>query len=126
MTRSFTERVLGGVCGGLGTAFRINPWLLRVVFIILGGVSFPAGTMAVIAAYVLLWWIMPQGSPIGGRGGGFFGFLLILLAIFAVGAAWAGWRMGWLSTTTASGDELYYPILLLLLSLGYLVRQIRA
>lgn len=126
MTRSFTDRVLGGVCGGLGAAFRINPWLLRVVFIILGLVSFPTGTAAVMVAYVLLWWIMPQGSPVSGRGGGLFGFLLILLAIFAVGAAWAGWRMGWLGTTTAGGDALYYPILLLLLSLGYLVRQIRA
>lgn len=120
MTRSFTDRVLGGVCGGLGAAFRINPWLLRGVFLLLGLVSFPAA----VVEYLLLWWILPQGSPVSGRGAGLFGFLLVVLTLVAVGAAWTGWRMGWLRTAT--GQELYYPVLLLLLSLGYLLRQARA
>lgn len=120
MIRSFTDRVLGGVCGGLGAAFRINPWLLRVVFIGLGIVSFPAAAVG----YVLLWWMLPQGSPVSERGAGFFGFLLVVLILVAVGGAWTGWRMGWLRTAT--GQELYFPVLLLLLSLGYLLRQIRS
>lgn len=40
--RSRTDRVLGGVCGGLGRYFRVDPIILRIAFVVLlvfGGVS---------------------------------------------------------------------------------------
>lgn len=120
MTRSFTDRVFGGVCGGLGGALRLSPWLLRIIFVLLGIVSFP--TVAVL--YALLWWMLPQQSLVSGRGGGAVAFILFVLIVLAVGGAWAGGQMGWLRTST--GQELYFPVLLLLLSLGYLLRQVRA
>ena len=37
MKRSRTNRVIAGVCGGIGKYTGINPWLFRILFIILGG-----------------------------------------------------------------------------------------
>jgi phage shock protein PspC (stress-responsive transcriptional regulator) len=36
MKRSKTDKVIAGVCG-IGKATGINPWLFRILFIILGG-----------------------------------------------------------------------------------------
>lgn len=35
--RSKTDRIIAGVCGGIGKHTGINPWLFRILFIILGG-----------------------------------------------------------------------------------------
>jgi phage shock protein PspC (stress-responsive transcriptional regulator) len=37
MKRSRTDKVIAGVCGGIGKATGINPWLFRILFLILGG-----------------------------------------------------------------------------------------
>jgi phage shock protein C len=37
MKRSKTDKVIAGVCGGIGKATGINPWLFRILFLILGG-----------------------------------------------------------------------------------------
>jgi phage shock protein C len=52
--RSSTDRMLGGVCGGIGKYLEIDPILVRLVFVLLAlsGVS--------IALYVLLWVLIPN------------------------------------------------------------------
>jgi phage shock protein PspC (stress-responsive transcriptional regulator) len=52
--RSTTDRMLGGVCGGIGNYLEIDPILVRLVFVLLAlsGVS--------IALYVLLWVLIPD------------------------------------------------------------------
>lgn len=55
LTRSLTNRTLGGVCGGLGVYIGINPWWVRVTFLVLG--IFTAGTGVLI--YLALWYILP-------------------------------------------------------------------
>jgi phage shock protein C len=55
LTRSLTDRVLGGVCGGLGSYIGVDPWWIRVAFIVLG--LFTAGTGVLI--YLALWYILP-------------------------------------------------------------------
>jgi phage shock protein C len=55
LTRSLTDRALGGVCGGLGAYIGVDPWWVRVTFIILG--LFTAGTGVLI--YLALWYILP-------------------------------------------------------------------
>ncbi len=55
LTRNLTDRVLGGVCGGLGTYVGVNPWWVRTLFVILG--LFTAGTGVLI--YLALWFILP-------------------------------------------------------------------
>ena len=37
MKRSKTDRIIGGVCGGIGKYFDINPWAPRLVFLLAGG-----------------------------------------------------------------------------------------
>lgn len=57
--RSETERILGGVCGGLGDFFNLDPSLIRLVFVVLaiaGGSGLPL--------YLVLWVILPNKSKI--------------------------------------------------------------
>jgi phage shock protein C len=53
--RSRTDRILGGVCGGLAQYFNADPTLIRVVFVlltVLGG----AGPLL----YLAMWIIVPK------------------------------------------------------------------
>ncbi len=53
--RSVTDKMLGGVCGGLAEYFSIDPVLVRLIFVlavIFGGSG--------ILAYIILWIIIPQ------------------------------------------------------------------
>jgi phage shock protein C len=63
LRRSHSERVLAGVCGGLGQYLGIDPVLLRIAFVVLG----LANGLGVIA-YVVCWIVIPEerpGQPIG-------------------------------------------------------------
>ncbi len=53
--RSKMDRVLGGVCGGLGKYFNIDPVLVRVLW----AVSFFVGGVGFLA-YIIAWIIMPE------------------------------------------------------------------
>lgn len=55
LQRSRTNRVIAGVCGGLGQYFNLDPVLLRVLAVILAFIS--GGTM--ILVYLALALIMP-------------------------------------------------------------------
>jgi len=56
LRRSRSDRVLGGVCGGLGEFFGLRPLWFRIVFVILG---IPGGLPGLIP-YILLWLIIPE------------------------------------------------------------------
>jgi phage shock protein PspC (stress-responsive transcriptional regulator) len=54
---SATERMVGGVCGGLGEFFELDPVLFRAAFLVLafiGGLG--------ILLYVVLWLLLPAAS----------------------------------------------------------------
>jgi len=53
--RSRKDRILGGVCGGLGNYLNVDPVLVRVVWAIL---FFAAGVG--LLAYILAWIIIPE------------------------------------------------------------------
>lgn len=55
--RSPTERVLGGVCGGMAVTWGIDPVLVRLGFL---GLMF-VGIGVLI--YPVAWWILPLGQP---------------------------------------------------------------
>ncbi len=55
LTRSLTNRTLGGVCGGLGYYVGVNPWWVRIGFMVVG--IFTAGTGALL--YLALWYLLP-------------------------------------------------------------------
>lgn len=52
--RSRTERKIAGVCGGLALYFRVDPFLMRLIFIIF----FLAGGAAFLI-YLIMWLIVP-------------------------------------------------------------------
>jgi len=53
--RSKKDRIVGGVCGGLGEYFDLDPVLFRIIWIIL---IFAYGTGLI--AYLLAWLIIPE------------------------------------------------------------------
>jgi len=55
LTRSRTDRFLGGVCGGLGRHTDLPSWAWRVIFC-LTTLYFGAGLLI----YLLLWLFLPQ------------------------------------------------------------------
>jgi phage shock protein PspC (stress-responsive transcriptional regulator) len=119
MTRSFVDRVFGGVCGGLAGSLPVSAWLLRLIFIILTPLT--AGLAGLV--YVGLWWLMPQESLISdvriraGRA------LLIIAMVVASVALWIGFITN--NLTTESGVNLYGYLVALLFSVIFLIRQVR-
>lgn len=53
--RSVTDKMLGGVCGGIAEYFSIDPVIIRLAFVL--AVIFGGGG---ILAYIILWIIIPQ------------------------------------------------------------------
>ena len=58
---SAANKKLGGVCGGIGEDFEVDPTLIRVIFIIATLFSLGLG----ILAYFLIWLIMPRRPKSG-------------------------------------------------------------
>lgn len=119
MTRSFTDRVLAGICGGIGATLRLNPWLVRLIWVILTAASSGFG----ILVYLALWWALPQGTIVRPPRGGVLYVLITLVIIGVMSALWIGCDMIWLQT--AAGQSLFFPLVLLMLSVVFLLRQVR-
>jgi len=60
--RSSTQRMLSGVCGGLGEYFNIDPTLVRIVYIL---VTIATGVLLGIGLYIVLWLIVPSEASVG-------------------------------------------------------------
>ncbi|OFY68481.1 MAG: hypothetical protein A2V64_00200 [Bacteroidetes bacterium RBG_13_43_22] len=57
MYRDPDQRIIGGVCAGMGAYWRIEPWLVRIIFFILammGGLG--------ILLYLILWVVIPEAK----------------------------------------------------------------
>lgn len=119
MYRSFTNRVLGGVCGGLGGLLNVNTWWFRAAFVALSIVTLGA----FVLLYLALWLAIPQESLVGRQRGG-SGFLL--LTIILIAATLAGWvvSLGG-GLRTATGESLFWPGILLCVSAIFFLRQVR-
>ncbi|MFN8378484.1 MAG: PspC domain-containing protein [Anaerolineae bacterium] len=115
MLRSFSDRVLGGVCAGLAASLHINAWLVRVLFVLLALMS--GG--AFIAAYLMLWWMTPQQSAVLKRRG--VPLLFVFLILLGATLLWVLNLTGRL--VTADGVSLYLPILAVGLASIYFLRQ---
>lgn len=57
------HRVLGGVCGGLGAYFSMDPVILRIIFVVL----FFATSGAALLAYLILWIAVPKAKTTAQR-----------------------------------------------------------
>ena len=62
LRRSRTNRMIAGVVGGLAEHFRIDPTLLRVIYVVGSVVSaaFPG-----ILVYLILWVLIPEADQTG-------------------------------------------------------------
>jgi phage shock protein C len=58
LTRSTTDRKVGGVCGGLAEYFRVDSTVVRVLWAIL--TIIPGAIVLGIVAYLVAWFIMPE------------------------------------------------------------------
>jgi phage shock protein C len=55
--RSRNDRIIAGVCGGLGEYFDVDPNIIRIIWLLVG----LTGTG--IIAYILAWVIIPEEPP---------------------------------------------------------------
>lgn len=121
------DRVLGGVCGGIGASLGVSAWWPRAAFAALA-LSLPVFS---ILAYTLLWVILPGQSladlpAIGARrtlrpeGTLIIGVLTILAGMVALGAT-----AGVFTLPNSGSLSLLEPGMLLLLALALLIRQLR-
>jgi len=52
--RKRNDKMLGGVCAGLGEYFHIDPTIVRIIFVILALIGFGGAIL-----YLILWLIVP-------------------------------------------------------------------
>jgi phage shock protein PspC (stress-responsive transcriptional regulator) len=118
MYRSFTNRVFGGVCGGMAAVLPVNAWGVRLAFMILTAATL--GGFGVL--YLALWLAMPQESLVITVDGGPLAAFVALVLTVAV----TGWWLAYLNglTRLPNGENLYFPLLGLLLSLVFFVKQL--
>ena len=119
MNRSFTDRVVAGVCGGLAATLRINAWWVRGLWLIVTPLTLGLPLMI----YLVLWWSLPQESLVTARRTGTGAALLALLVVGALVIAWLGTQTG--QITGPDGESLLWPVALLLLGLLFMLRQAR-
>jgi phage shock protein C len=60
LTRSSSDRMIAGVCGGLAKYFAVDPVLVRLIFVL---VSLTSGIG--ILLYPVLWVLMPKSGSVG-------------------------------------------------------------
>jgi phage shock protein C len=105
LLRSREDRVLGGVCGGLGRYFNVDPLIVRIAAVALlfvGGVS----AIAYIAALLLVPEDDGSGNPVPGKPGRISTLVGVVVLVIAAAALldghWgigAGWVFGALAPT---------------------------
>lgn len=55
LTRSMSNKVIAGVCGGIAQFLNVDPTIVRIVFVILA----LAGILPGFLAYVVAWIVIP-------------------------------------------------------------------
>lgn len=125
LTRNLTDRVLGGVCGGLGTYVGVDPWWVRALFVVLG--LFTAGTGVLI--YLALWFILPvqtladipASADKVGRVSQPETVVLVGMGVIAMGVIILARNLGILSGT---GGDAFLPLVVIGFGFVLLVKQL--
>lgn len=63
LTRSRTDQMIGGVCGGLANYLGVDTTLVRLVFVLL-----VLGNGAGVLIYLILWMVIPREDRLAGAG----------------------------------------------------------
>ena len=117
MNRSIENRILGGVCGGLGAATPLSATVWRIVFALITAMTFGFGLLV----YALWWWLIPQDTA-GSEGGSIYSMLLAGgMSVILLG--------GWFLRERLVGPEgasLLLPFIVLIVGFVLLYKQITA
>lgn len=121
LARSLQDRVLGGVCGGLGAYLGIGAWWVRLTLAALTALS--GGVAALL--YVLLWWTMPLDlQPDAPRAGRDIGMLLLVGGLTALtGLVVLARGLGLL--TGPGGVDLFWPLVVVIVGAALVWQQVR-
>lgn len=93
--RSKTQKILGGVCGGLGDHFALDPVWFRIGFVVLA-----LGGGSGILIYLLMWLIVPEqpegyeptpGAETSVNGAAVIGIVLMFVGTIALVNTMAPW-----------------------------------
>lgn len=112
LTRSRRDRVVAGVCGGLGNYLGIDPVWVRIGFVVLTFVS----SGAAILAYVVGWIVIPEAgddeapSAAPTNVATVAGVVLILVGVAAIADELVPWF-----------DRVFWPVVVIALGVGILV-----
>ncbi len=58
--RSYTNKKIAGICGGLGEYLGVDPTVIRLVAVFAG---LATGVIPFLVGYVLAWVIVPEAPP---------------------------------------------------------------
>ncbi len=124
LTRGGLDRILGGVCGGIGAHLAVSGWWLRIgLLVLIAALPLPG-----VLLYLLAWVIIPaptladQPGAARPRPARAEATLLLGVGVILVGLLALAVNFGFLQGK--SGDPVV-PVLLALLGLALLARQIR-
>ena len=130
LTRSMLDRVLGGVCGGIGSYLGLSGWWVRIAFVALTVTNLALG----IFLYLFLWLVIPgqklgelppilrPGQPPTPRYARPEAMLLLGMGTVAVGALLLAQNTGVLQGLQGN---LLAPAMLLVIGLVLLLKHVR-
>ena len=115
--RSSTDRAIAGVCGGLAHYFKVDPALVRILFIV-----FALAGGASLLLYLILSIAVPSdhGAPVAtvSTGGGQEMLASILIAVGGI------WLLANLGAFTFVQWRFAWPVILVVFGIALLVRRV--
>ncbi len=114
--RSATDKVIGGVCGGLAAYFKIDPVIVRLAFVL-----FALAGGASVLLYIVLWIAVPIGDsvPVVSHGQTAETTAMILIGVGMV------WLLANFGVFRFINWSVVWPLVLIALGVALLLRRIR-
>ncbi len=137
--RSRSQRIIGGVCGGLAEYFQIDVVIVRLIFVLLLFANIPA-----VIGYIIAWIIIPERkyarrqtpladaddakveveeapAPSGGSGL-LLGYVLVALGVLLLWNTWLPQAVRWMGLGTVRIIAIsWWPVVLIVLGLAFLL-----
>jgi phage shock protein C len=108
LLRSTTDRAIAGVCGGLAQYFKVDPALIRILFLV-----FALAGGASILLYIVLWIAVPSDGGVAAQPVSHAGNETVAIVLIAIGSLWllanfgafalVEWRFVWPVALVALG-----------------------
>jgi phage shock protein C len=124
LTRSSSDRMISGVCGGLGVYFNIDSTLVRIIWVVLtlmGG----AGILLYLAAILIIPLDVDSGqkkTPRDSDSRTIWGIILILLGIFFLLSTFRWHLFSWFHFGIF---DLFWPIVIIVIGIALILHSTR-